>query len=37
VSPEEAADLIEEPGGEVPADALPDHWYDASEGLETVW
>jgi hypothetical protein len=37
MSPDEAADYIEESGGQVPADALPDEaWYDASEGLATV-
>jgi hypothetical protein len=37
MSPEEAAEFIEESGGDVPADALPDQaWYAAAEGLATV-
>jgi len=37
MSPEEAADFIEDAGGQVPADALPDQaWYEATEGLATV-
>ena len=37
MSPEEAADYIEDSGGQVPEDALPGlTWYEAAEGLETV-
>jgi hypothetical protein len=37
MSPEEAADYIEESGGQVPADALPDQaWFEPAEGLATV-